>query len=449
MKNPIYETGAYRYCRRILSEIDSNSRFDKGIEMKFMMLKKLGQILRRDELSMPLDNIYTQKEFFVVLNRARAQADRNGHCFALATFDVTLNEPQRMNLKSIVKLLCERVRATDAIGWFDENQLGVYLYDSNARDAQSFCKEIQGQLAFDIPNRVYVYPYYYKQNLPSNEAFGSGNQAVGVGLERYEKVQYALYGGEAPFQDQTRWYCSSECDIADDYSNGLEPILVRRYPFWKRTFDMFVATVILFVCSPILLSVALFIKIVSPGPVLFKQERVGYLGRRFTLWKFRSMHVENDSSQHRAYLHDLIKSGQAMTKMEEDPRIIPLGKYLRASGVDELPQLLNVLLGEMSLIGPRPPIPYEVERYHRWFHSRFDTMPGLTGLWQVSGKNRLSFQEMIRLDIRYKKRLSFFWDVVILLRTPAAVWQQIVGFLPLPQRNSHAKMVKQRVKSNV
>jgi lipopolysaccharide/colanic/teichoic acid biosynthesis glycosyltransferase/GGDEF domain-containing protein len=416
--------------------------------MKFIFLRKLKQLLGGDTPSTPLENIYTQKEFLVVLNRARAQADRNGHCFALATFDVTAKEVQSISLKSIAKLLSTRIRATDAVGWFDESQLGVYLYDSNAKDAQGFCQEVHKQLGCDISSRVYVYPYYYKQNLPADEGSSGKRQAIGVGLERYEKVQYALFGSGAPFEDQTRWFCSSECDVADDYSQGLEPIFGRRHPYWKRAFDLCVATAILLVCSPIIIALALYIKIVSPGPVLFKQERVGYLGRRFTCWKFRSMHVNNDARKHRAYLHDLINNGRAMTKMEDDPRIIPFGKYIRASGIDELPQLLNVLRGEMSLIGPRPPIPYEVERYHRWFHGRFDTKPGLTGLWQVSGKNRLSFQEMIRLDIRYNKRLSLLRDIIILLRTPTAVWQQIFGFLPVPQKSTSAKMLKQGIKSN-
>jgi lipopolysaccharide/colanic/teichoic acid biosynthesis glycosyltransferase len=416
--------------------------------MVFPIIKKLKQLFDGDTSFVILESVYTQKEFLVVLNRARAQADRNGHCFALATFDVSAKQSKPFSLDKIAKLLSSRVRATDAIGWFDENQLGVYLYDSNAKDAQGFCQGIQEQLGVEISNRVYVYPYYYKQNLSADDTIGGGRQRMGAGLERYEKVQYALYGGGGGGLDQTRWYCSSECDIADDYSNGLEPFFCSRCPLWKRLFDLIVATVILLVCSPILISVAIFIKVVSPGPILFKQERMGYLGRRFTLWKFRSMHVENDASQHRAYLRELIENGEVMTKMEDDPRIIPLGKYLRASGVDELPQLLNVLRGEMSLIGPRPPIPYEVEGYHRWFHSRFDTMPGLTGLWQVSGKNQLSFQEMIRLDIRYKKRLSFFWDVIILLRTPAAVWQQIVGFVPLPIKGAPSKIVKSGIKIN-
>jgi lipopolysaccharide/colanic/teichoic acid biosynthesis glycosyltransferase/GGDEF domain-containing protein len=413
------------------------------------MFRKLKKFFEGDTPTASLENIYSQDEFLIVLNRARAQADRNGHCFALATFEVSATAEKTLNLKSLAKLLCERVRATDAIGWFEEDQLGVYLYDSNAKDAQEFCRKIQHQFGADIPNRVYVYPYYYKQNLPVEESASGGKQAVGVGLERYEKVQYALFGDGLSFEDQTRWYCTGQCDVADDYSSGLEPFLGRKYPLWKRAFDILVATALVFICSPILLPVALFIKVVSPGPMLFKQERVGHLGRRFTLWKFRTMHVDNDVSHHRAYLHELIKNGQAMTKMEDDPRIIPFGKYLRAAGIDELPQLLNVLRGDMSLIGPRPPIPYEVERYHRWFHGRFDTMPGLTGLWQVSGKNRLSFQEMIRLDIRYQKRLSFLRDVVILLRTPAAVVQQLTGFLTMERKGAaSAEMLEQRIKSN-
>ena len=233
--------------------------------MKFLSIKKLKQLFEGEVPPVSLENIYSQEEFLVVLNRARAQADRNGHCFALATFDVTTNTAKSLSLKSIVKLISQRVRATDAIGWFYENQLGVYLYDSNAKDAQGFCMEINRQLGVDIPNRVYVYPYYYKQNLPADDAVDGGNQTVGLGLERYEKVQYALYDNAVPFEDQTRWYCTSQCDVADDYSSGLEPVLGRKFPLWKRAFDLLVATIVLFICSPILILVALFIKLVSPG----------------------------------------------------------------------------------------------------------------------------------------------------------------------------------------
>lgn len=416
--------------------------------MRLLFFKKLKRMVQEVDISEPLENVYTRKEFLVVLNRARAQADRNGHCFALATFDVTAKGIGSMDLEAAARLLSKRVRATDAIGWFDERRLGIYLYDSNAKDAQGFCQEVQTQLGYELPHQVYVYPYFYKQNLPADQAVASGNPSIGVGMERYEKMQYTLYDSVSTFPDQTRWWCSSECDIADDYSEGMEPVFRRRYPLWKRTFDLSIASAVLLFCLPVFLSVALFVKFVSPGPIFFKQARVGYLGRRFTLWKFRTMHVNNSVGTHRAYMQTVISNNRPQIKLENDPSIIPFGKYLRASGVDELPQLLNVLKGEMSLIGPRPPIPYEVERYHRWFHGRFDTMPGLTGLWQVSGKNRLSFQEMIRLDIRYKKRLSLFTDIIILLRTPTAILQQISDLL-LPQRNASRKIIEHRIKSNV
>jgi lipopolysaccharide/colanic/teichoic acid biosynthesis glycosyltransferase len=179
--------------------------------------------------------------------------------------------------------------------------------------------------------------------------------------------------------------------------------------------------------APLALLVSLFIMIVSPGPVFFRQERVGYLGRRFTLWKFRTMHVNADSTVHQEHLRELMTSGKEMTKLDnrEDPRIIPFGHLLRAAGIDELPQLLNVLLGEMSLIGPRPCLAYEVREYLPWQMRRFDTLPGLTGLWQVSGKNRTTFKEMIRLDIGYVKKLAFPLDVIICLKTLPAILRQI------------------------
>jgi lipopolysaccharide/colanic/teichoic acid biosynthesis glycosyltransferase len=415
--------------------------------MNLPILRSLRKLLSVPIQSEALEEIYSKKEFIVVLNRARAQADRNGNCFALAAFDVGGSTMQSSELSDIANLIARRIRATDAIGWFDDCHLGVYLFDSNANDAQKFCQEIQDQLTFEIPSRVYVYPYYYKRNLPAEESTTGYRDAVDVALESYEKLQYRMIGEDLRLHDQTTWYCSSACDFPDDYSNGLEPIFGRKHPLWKRVFDLIIATAVLIICLPIFLLIASFIKIVSPGPIFFKQVRVGYLGRRFTLWKFRTMHVDNNTGKHRDYMQALIKNGRPMIKMEDDPSIICWGKYIRASGLDELPQLINVIRGEMSLIGPRPPIPYEVEGYHRWFHGRFDTMPGLTGLWQVSGKNRLSFQEMMRLDIRYKKRLSFFTDILILLKTPSAILMQIVEQLH-PLKSKDSKLMEQRAKGN-
>jgi lipopolysaccharide/colanic/teichoic acid biosynthesis glycosyltransferase len=163
--------------------------------------------------------------------------------------------------------------------------------------------------------------------------------------------------------------------------------------------------------------------------VFFPQTRVGYLGREFRFWKFRTMHVNNDTESHRQYMTALIgtkrNEAKPMEKTEEVSRIIPFGRFIRKSCVDELPQLYNVLIGDMSLIGPRPAIPYEVDAYQRWHSSRFDTIPGMTGLWQVSGKNRLSFQEMVSLDIRYLRDLSLRQDARILARTIPAILDQI------------------------
>ena len=195
---------------------------------------------------------------------------------------------------------------------------------------------------------------------------------------------------------------------------------------WKRILDISVILLVLPLLVPVMAIVAVLIRVVSAGPVLFKQERVGYLGRRFMCFKFRTMFVGADATVHQGHLRVLMDSNTPMTKMdsEGDPRIIPFGLLLRSSGLDELPQLINVLRGEMSLVGPRPCLPYEYEKYLPCQKERFASTPGLTGLWQVSGKNRTTFAEMIQLDIKYAREKSLWFDLKILLRTlPALVTQ--------------------------
>jgi lipopolysaccharide/colanic/teichoic acid biosynthesis glycosyltransferase len=171
--------------------------------------------------------------------------------------------------------------------------------------------------------------------------------------------------------------------------------------------------------SPLFAAMIVYIKCVSPGQAFFRQKRVGFQGQLFTFFKFRTMHENNDHTVHRDYVKELIRARIPMEKLDcgSDRRIIPGGKIFREACMDELPQLFNVLRGDMSLVGPRPCIPYEAAEYLRWHTRRFDILPGLTGLWQVSGKNRLSFEEMIRLDISYSERLSPGLDLKILLRT--------------------------------
>jgi lipopolysaccharide/colanic/teichoic acid biosynthesis glycosyltransferase len=198
-------------------------------------------------------------------------------------------------------------------------------------------------------------------------------------------------------------------------------------PRWKRVLDVTIIVLALPLLLPIAFIIAAIIRMVSPGPVLFKQERVGYLGRRFMCLKFRTMYAGVDTSAHQGHLNQLIVSDAPMIKMDAhgDSRIIPFGLLLRSSGLDELPQLINVLLGEMSLAGPRPCLPYEYDRYQPWQRERFNTVPGLTGLWQVSGKNRTTFGEMIRLDIEYAKNKNLWLDLIIILKTPLALLIQM------------------------
>jgi lipopolysaccharide/colanic/teichoic acid biosynthesis glycosyltransferase len=197
-------------------------------------------------------------------------------------------------------------------------------------------------------------------------------------------------------------------------------------PLWKRLLDF---VIILALLPGIVLIgglVALLIKCGSPGPVLFRQRRVGYRGEEFTCLKFRTMKPNANTEFHEKHTRDLIQSQAPMTKLDSrrDPRLIPLGAALRATGLDELPQLVNVLRGEMSIVGPRPCLPYESELYEPWHRRRFNAVPGLTGLWQVSGKNRTTFNQMVQLDIEYSQRLSLWLDVKIILKTLPALWNQ-------------------------
>lgn len=207
----------------------------------------------------------------------------------------------------------------------------------------------------------------------------------------------------------------------------MEHLFMRQMPCWKRSCDIVGAGLLLLLLSPIFAALAAYIKIVSRGPVFFAQERIGYRGLPFKMWKFRSMWHNVDHSVHCDHLKKLIRCGatdKPMAKIEDDSRIIPHGWILRSLCLDELPQLYNVLIGDMSLVGPRPAVHYEVEEYSCWHKSRFDCVPGMTGLWQVSGKNNLSFRQMVTLDIRYSRQISPWQDLKILAKTAPAVLGQ-------------------------
>jgi lipopolysaccharide/colanic/teichoic acid biosynthesis glycosyltransferase len=197
-------------------------------------------------------------------------------------------------------------------------------------------------------------------------------------------------------------------------------------PGWKRGLDLFVVILTAPLWLPLMILIAVGIKIVSPGCVFFFQERIGRHGRVFKLFKFRSMKLNVETVSHERYCDNLIQEDRPMVKLDStgDPRIIPLGRLLRASGLDELPQVFNVLRGEMSLVGPRPCTAQEYVRYEPSQRERFNVMPGLTGYWQVNGKNKTTFKEMVAMDIHYTHTLSLGLDLSIMLRTiPTLVGQ--------------------------
>ena len=199
-------------------------------------------------------------------------------------------------------------------------------------------------------------------------------------------------------------------------------------PVWKRALDITCIVLALPLIVPAMLLIFLTVKIVSPGPALFLSERVGFRGRRFICFKFRTMKVDADTGVHQRHLADLMRSDAPMVKMDTtgDARLIPFGSALRATGLDELPQLLNVLAGEMSIVGPRPCLPYEYDSYLPSQKRRFITLPGLTGLWQVSGKNKTTFSEMIALDVRYAETKSPWFDLKIMFKTFPALLSQVI-----------------------
>jgi lipopolysaccharide/colanic/teichoic acid biosynthesis glycosyltransferase len=203
------------------------------------------------------------------------------------------------------------------------------------------------------------------------------------------------------------------------------------YRVAKRSLDLATSVLGLVLASPILALVAIAVKLESRGPVLFRQERLGLGGRPFTLYKFRSMFSSAEEERHRDHVRELIRGDPGARSAEEvwlpiaaDPRVTRLGAFLRRSHLDELPQLINIVRGEMSLVGPRPPIPYEVEVYEPWHLRRLSVIPGMTGLWQATAWGRVSFDEGVVLDLAYIDRRTFGGDLRLIGRT---VWQIVTG----------------------
>jgi exopolysaccharide biosynthesis polyprenyl glycosylphosphotransferase len=333
----------------------------------------------------------------------RRRSERSGDPFLLAL--VHLNGTHKTSGHALnghpslaTKALCSVIRDTDVAGWYKTGEILGLIYTCLAEPAKSLARNvIDARLRHALPATLAV----NTDHLRVTYHFFPDTTNAGTNVDN------------PAFPDQ-----------ADQTARRVGHII-------KRSVDVIGSLVALLLLWPLMLLIAAAIKFTSSGRVLFKQERVGQGGRIFTFLKFRSMFDKNDSSLHQEFVSRFIagenvqktKNGACpVYKLDNDPRVTPVGRLLRRSSLDELPQLFNVLKGEMSLIGPRPPVPYEYQRYSPWHRRRVIEMkPGMTGLWQVSGRSRTTFDEMVRLDLEYVREWSIWLDLKILLRTPAAV----------------------------
>jgi lipopolysaccharide/colanic/teichoic acid biosynthesis glycosyltransferase len=350
-----------------------------------------------DKKQKKIINIFSEEEFHTILKQERYRTDRSHQSFSLLIFDIKNIIDNTDIINKYINMLRKRIRLTDTIGWFSENNtIAILLIATDIEGARHIASEIDNTILNNVN------PPYNIFNYPNNWNSLSLNGVVSQDTEKKTLKNNKII-------------------------LKMENIFIKKLPIWKRTLDILISTMVLIILSPLFLLIAIYIRIMSPGPILFKQQRVGLNGKEFTFYKFRTMKMNNDDSYHQDHLKELIKSEKPMQKLDNqsDPRIIPGGYLLRTSGLDELPQLINIFKGEMSFVGPRPSIPYEVKEFLLWHKSRFDITPGLTGLWQVSGKNKLSFSQMIRLDISYGKKMSFWLDMFIILKTFPVVFKLI------------------------
>ncbi len=339
----------------------------------------------------------------------RMRADRFGAQFCAVTFRAKGPAEESQAAELLLLALESRVRATDVIGRVAPDGLGVVLPHTTPDGAIVFARSIVAELevsGLDVSYKIYPYPPQPTDGLAREDQPDprrATDHPGGADRGRVVHLNGLAATGQGP---------ASIDDLLPAF----------KAPRWKRALDILGAVVGMICFAPLFIVLAGYIKLVSRGPVLLLQERIGLHGRPFGMWKLRTMHVDADSRVHMKHVLAMIQDkgdgGRPMQKLDAaDPRIIPGGCWLRRLSIDEVPQLLNVLLGEMSLVGPRPEMPYAYAAYRSWHARRFNVLPGMTGLWQVSGKNRTTFQEMIRLDINYGQALQPRRDMAILART--------------------------------
>jgi len=336
----------------------------------------------------------SQELFRDALVRQRKRADRFEEEFVLVL--ISLNDrdvPSRW--RRVVRAVSQMTLDADLIGWFEQGSILGLIRSVDDPDPE------EAGTAFAETIRDEVARCLTRENV----------DCCAIRLEIYSPHR--------------QWIAPVFLDVGSEDRKSQESVRVAA----KRALDIVGSSAFLIAFSPVFLFVAALVKLTSKGPVFFRQQRVGHGGRPFMMLKFRTMRVNADHRIHQQYVESFIQpsalseSGKrAVFKIVHDPRVTPFGHFLRRSSLDELPQFWNVLRGQMSLVGPRPPLSYEVARYKGWHRRRvLEAKPGITGLWQVTGRSRTTFDEMVRLDLRYARSHSLWTDLKLLLATPFAV----------------------------
>jgi lipopolysaccharide/colanic/teichoic acid biosynthesis glycosyltransferase len=346
--------------------------------------------------------LMTEAWFTRSLSLERKRTERSRKPFVLLLMDIgglgELNGNSNRLVHEVVTTLASLVRETDTTGWYrdasvlgtiftelgNDGHLNVSIDSIVAKVASALERQVGPERSSRIKISYHIFPEDWSEKRPG-----------GV-------IDAQLYPDLQPLQ-KSKWL----------HSTG------------KRLIDVALSGFALFALSPLFLLIAIAVKLSSEGPILFRQKRVGHFGKQFTFLKFRSMQVSADSDIHEQYVRKLItgKLGvNAVFKIQNDPRVTLVGRFLRKTSLDELPQFWNVLTGDMSLVGPRPPLLYEVAVYDLWHRRRLlEAKPGITGLWQVTGRSRTCFDGMVRLDLHYTRSSSLWLDLKVLLHTPGAV----------------------------
>ncbi len=348
-----------------------------------------------------------EKAFRRIIAVERKRTERSKSPFVLMLLEVSNHqniEKSRNSLQCILDALVASCRDTDLVGWYtDKSIIGVMFTGLVVNDKNTVLSAILSRVSNTLHNELT--------------------------FEQFSQVSITFHFFPDDWEDDGTDRPSNSALYPDLHSkdSDRQSLLVI-----KRALDLFVSLIILILCSPLLLAIAIAVRLSSRGPILFRQERIGQFGRTFIFLKFRSMYADNDHSEHREYVTKLIAqedgdgtallNANGVYKITNDRRVTRIGKFLRRTSLDELPQLINVLMGDMSLVGPRPPIPYELAAYQTWHRRRvLEVKPGITGLWQVTGRSRVKFDEMVRLDLRYATTWTPWLDLKILIRTPMAV----------------------------